>query len=71
MTVRPRNVQGLSPFDAIDLQITRRTALLADPWAAGSVAQVRDRIEDSPTVYPMGALDGVMGLIGQLPTLIG
>jgi hypothetical protein len=52
VTVRPGNVQGLSPFDAINLQITRRTALLADPWAAGSVAQVRDRIEDSPPSIP-------------------
>jgi hypothetical protein len=70
VTVRPRNVPGLSPFDAIDLQITRRTALLADPWAAGSVARVRGRIEDSPIVYPMGRLDELAGFIGQLPTLL-
>jgi hypothetical protein len=70
VTLRPRNVPGLAPFDAINLQITRRTAMLADPWAAGSIAQVRDRIQDGATVYPMGQLDEVVRLIGKLPELL-
>jgi hypothetical protein len=67
VTVRPRNVPGLTPFDAIDLQISRRTALLVDSWAAGSVAQVRDRIRRSAVVYPMGQLDPLVEQIGKLP----
>jgi hypothetical protein len=67
VTVRPNNVPGLDPFDAINLQITRRTSVLVDSWAAGSIAQVQQRIEDSPLVYPMGALEGVVAVLGELP----
>ena len=65
VTVRPRNVVGLAPFDSIDLVIGRRTALLTDSWAAGSVDQVQDRIEH-PVIYPMSALAGLVEPIGVL-----
>jgi hypothetical protein len=70
VTLRPKNIPGLEPFDAIDLRITRRTGVLVDSWAARSAGHVRQRIEDRPLVYPMSELEPVVQLIGMLPLLL-
>jgi hypothetical protein len=80
VTVRPRNVPGFAPFDALNLRIQRRTVLLADAWTARNAADVRSRIEGSTLAYPIGSLerfDTVNGqdlrvreIIGYIPTLV-
>ncbi|MCW8206172.1 hypothetical protein D8B24_03680 [Verminephrobacter aporrectodeae subsp. tuberculatae] len=39
----PEGIVSYTPFDKIDLRITRHTSVLIDPWAAESVQQTMDR----------------------------
>uniref|UniRef100_UPI0002376FE7 hypothetical protein n=1 Tax=Verminephrobacter aporrectodeae TaxID=1110389 RepID=UPI0002376FE7 len=39
----PEGIVSYTPFDKIDLRITRHTSVLIDPWAAASVQQTMDR----------------------------
>src|SRR6218665_4015936 len=39
----PEGLQSYTPFDEIDLRITRHTSVLIDPWAARSVQQNMER----------------------------
>jgi TadE-like protein len=70
VTVRPANVPEFRPFDALNLNITRRTVLLADPWTARNAADVRGRIEGSLLAYPIAQIEPLVNLIGQIPPLI-
>jgi hypothetical protein len=57
VSVRPRNVAGLAPFDAIGLEIARSQTIVVDGWAAGSPDAVRHRVEDAGlAVYPIEPL---------------
>jgi hypothetical protein len=77
VTVRPRNVPGFAPFDALNLNVQRRTVLLADAWTARNTGDVRSRIEGSTLAFPSGELRQrlnqplpLMDLIGDIPTLV-
>ncbi len=78
VTVRPRNIVDFAPFDAIDLQITRRTVLLADPWTARSTGDISNRIRNLdrglsvPPMYPQYAqfTEEVLQLFREIPPLI-
>jgi Flp pilus assembly protein TadG len=70
VTVRPANVPEFRPFDALNLNITRRTVLLSDPWTARDAADIRGRIEGSILAYPIGRIEPLVNLIGQIPPLI-
>jgi hypothetical protein len=77
VTVRPRDVPGFAPFDALNLRIQRRTVLLADAWTARNAADVRSRIEGSTLAYPIGQARRdlnsplpLLDLMGDIPTLI-
>lgn len=70
VTVRPVNVPEFRPFDALNLNITRRTLLLSDPWTARNAADVRGRIEGSLLAYPIARIEPVVNLIGQIPPMI-
>ena len=41
-----------------------------DTWTARNPDSIRDRIEDSITMYPIGAIKGVIDVFGLLPTLV-
>jgi Flp pilus assembly protein TadG len=71
VTVTPANVPEFRPFDGLNLNITRRTVLLADTWTAANAAEVRRRIEGGGAlVYPIGQIDGVFNALGQIPRLV-
>jgi hypothetical protein len=70
VTVTPAGVPGLPPFDTMRLRITRRTALLADPWTARHPGAVRERIESAPPLYPVAPVRGLIDAAGRLPTLV-
>lgn len=69
--IRPRNVPGLPPFDAIDLVATRRTTVLVDSWAAADPSEVRRRITGSLLLYPFLDLGPGEQLVRQFPRAVG
>lgn len=71
VSVRPRNVPGLTPFDAIDLVTTRRTTVLVDTWAAADPGEVRRRITGSLLLYPFADLGPAETLVSQFPRAVG
>lgn len=70
VTVKVENVLGFEPFDAINLSTTRKTVLLADAWTGFNVGDVQKRIEDAPTMFPIGPAKGLVNTLGEVPTLI-
>jgi hypothetical protein len=68
--VKPKDVAGLKPFDAIGLEISRKTVLLADAWTARDPASVRARTEGSESMYPTGPAKALIDPVGQVPTLL-
>lgn len=57
VSVELANVAGLSPFDAIDLSVSRKTVVLVDPWAAKGPDDVRSKVKDSGAfVFPYQGL---------------
>lgn len=64
------NIAGFAPFDTIDLATSRKTVLLADAWTGRTPATIRDKIEDSVTMYPIGAIKGIIDVFGLLPTVV-
>ncbi len=74
VTVRPRNIAGLNPFNSLGLAISRSTTILADAWSAGSPAVVKSRIEGSASFaappYPVKLLEAFGNTVGQVPPLI-
>lgn len=59
-----------SPFAPMSLSISRKTVLLADAWTGQNVADVQKRIEDAPTMFPIGPAKGLVNVLGEVPTLI-
>jgi len=78
VTVQPRNVVGFAPFDALDLQVTRRTAVVVDAWTARSVEQVSDRVRSldrglpAVPLYPQTAAftPEMLQVFRELPPLL-
>ncbi len=70
VTVNPRDIAGLKPFDKIGLNVTRKTVLLVDAWTARSPASIRSRIEGSAVMYPLAGLKELIDPIGQVPTVV-
>lgn len=67
VTAKAVNVTGFPPFDDLNLQITRKTVLLSDTWAAKGLEDVKSRIEDSISVYPVGTFKPIIDPLGQIP----
>ena len=70
VNVLPDNVDNFAPFDGIDLSISRKTVLLADAWTGFSRDDVRHRIEDSVTMYPIGPAKALVNTLGEVPALL-
>lgn len=70
VTVKFADVAGFEPFDKIALTTSRKTVLLADAWTARDPTSIRDKIEDSISMYPIGKIKGVIDVFGLLPTLV-
>ena len=70
VTVIPAAASGVIPFDKLDIRITRNTVIAVDTWAALNAADVRSRIEGSAAAYPIGQVQGLVNVIGTLPTLV-
>ena len=61
VNVTVANIAGLVPFDALGLSITRKTALLANPWAASGPSSIASKIKAHPwdvltSPFPYGPL---------------
>jgi Flp pilus assembly protein TadG len=70
VTVRPNNIPEFEPFDRLNLNVSRRTVLLADSWAARGPTQVRRSIEGSTVLYPARLVQPIIDAVGTLPTLV-
>ncbi|HQZ02294.1 MAG TPA: hypothetical protein PKW99_06560 [Thauera sp.] len=72
ISVSPRNIQGLAPFDTLDLQITRHQVVLSDGWAEASSRAAERRIEDAGlAAYPIAPLKLIGTTVGTvLPRLM-
>lgn len=67
LQIRPVQIPEFAPFDALNLDIQRRTVLLSDTWTATDLAQVRGRIDGSLSVYPVSAFAPVIDPLGLIP----
>ena len=70
MTVKFADIASFEPFDKIGLTTSRKTVLLADAWTARDPASIRDKIEDSITMYPIGLIKEIIDVFGLLPTVV-
>ena len=70
VTVKADNVASFAPFDAINLSTTRKTVLLADAWTGFSRDDIRHRIEDSATMFPIGPAKALVNTLGEVPALL-
>lgn len=72
VVVRPRDIAGFVPLDAIGLEIARSQTILSNPWTAASSAEAASRVENAgPAVYPIAALKALGDTIGSaLPPLL-
>lgn len=66
----PAELKFYQPFDTLNLQISRSTTLLLDPWAALSPQATESKILNSQVLFPAQALEGLMPLIDAPITLI-
>lgn len=51
------DIAGLKPFDSIGLEVSRHTALLADPWSASGPGSVNSKVKNAGVVFPYKALE--------------
>lgn len=56
VSVQIANVAGLIPLNNIGLSVTRRTVVLADPWAAKGPNDVVNKVNNSQIVLPTAQL---------------
>ena len=70
VTVKFADIASFEPFDKIGLTTSRKTVLLADAWTARDPASIRDKIEDSLTMYPIGKIKEIIDVFGLLPTVV-
>lgn len=71
VTVRPRNVGLLPPFDHLGLVISRSTSVLVDGWTAASPGAVKSKVEGAGLpAYPIPLLAALGATLGQVPPLI-
>lgn len=66
----PADLRFYRPFDQINLNISRRTSVVVDPWTARDPQDVEARILRSPTVFPAGQLAQISPLAGGAVALI-
>lgn len=52
----PSGLKNYEPFDKINLNITRSTSVVIDPWAANSPVQAESRFSGNATIFPASAL---------------
>jgi hypothetical protein len=70
VSVKPKNFERIQPFDTLNLQITRRTTILVDTWAARSPNQVASTINNADfAAYPIEPLRLLGNTFGQIPRL--
>lgn len=70
VSVKPKNFERIQPFDTLNLQITRKTTILVDTWAAKSPNQVASTINDAGLLaYPIAPLRLLGNTFGQIPRL--
>ncbi|MEO1767798.1 hypothetical protein [Thiobacter aerophilum] len=71
VTVRPRKLALLKPFDELDLVLSRTTSILVDAWAAASPGMVKVKVEGAgAAAYPIAPLEALGSTLGQVPPLI-
>ncbi len=68
--VQLAHLPQLPPFDALNLRMSRQTALLVDDWSALGSSDVKRRIEGAPALYPTAKLDELLRFIGMAPRLL-
>lgn len=65
----PAGLAFYAPFDAVDLSLSRHTAVLLDPWAATRPAQVQSRL-DHALIFPGLALAPLSTLLDPIMLLV-
>lgn len=71
VTVRPRKVALLKPFDTLDLVLSRTTSVLVDGWTAASPGTVKSKVQGAGApAYPIALLEALGSTLGQVPPLI-
>lgn len=57
VNVQLANIAGLTPFDAIDLNIRRHTVVLVDAWASKNASEVESKVKDAGLIFPHQVLN--------------
>lgn len=57
VNVQLANIAGLTPFDAINLNIRRHTVVLVDPWASKHASDVENKVNDAGLIFPHQVLN--------------
>lgn len=57
VNVQLANIEGLTPFDNLNLSIRRHTVVLADPWASKQAAEVKNKVRDAGLTFPHQVLN--------------
>lgn len=70
VTSTPLKLADFKPFDTADMKTTRTTVILADAWTARNPTSIRDKIEGSALIYPLGAAKPIVDFIGMLPATV-
>jgi hypothetical protein len=71
VSVLPKNFDGLKPFDTLNLNITRKSSLVVDTWAANSPTKVASTIENAGILaYPIQPLKLLGATLGQMPSIV-
>lgn len=67
VTVSPRQIDGLPPFDHLPLQIARHHVILRGNWSASGTTDVSRHIRDSGLLaYPVPPLELIGNTVGRL-----
>jgi hypothetical protein len=71
VTVKPDNLPGLRYFDKLDLQVTRKTAVLVDAWSGRDEQAAKDVVQRMDILYSRKLAKPLETLADALEDLFG
>lgn len=63
VNVQLANIEGLTPFNALNLNIRRHTVVLVDPWASKYASEVANKVKDAGLIFPHQVLNASASLL--------
>lgn len=63
VNVQLANIEGLTPFNALNLNIRRHTVVLVDPWASKHASEVENKVKDAGLIFPHQVLNASASLL--------